>query len=167
MANQCNQEIIKAYLEKEHLTFQLDEEIGIFRLSIPGPHCLHQVVIHLIPERDTIIFLLVHHLRVEEDHPRIMEVLKALCDLNYTLMVGAYEWDIRDGEVRYKVGARLDENGLTYEQFRSYLFLMLITADRNYPIFQKIIWGGKTYKEALEESMMEEKKTEATIPEKI
>lgn len=46
---------------------------------------------------------------------RLAEMLMALGWINYSIIIGKFSYDPRDGEVQLSVGVPIDENDFTYE----------------------------------------------------
>lgn len=73
--------------------------------------------------------------------------------LNYSIILGKFSYDPRDGEVNFAINVPVDENTFTYEQFEHCLRVMALSVDKYTPIFKAIVAGTKPLEEFLKEEM--------------
>jgi hypothetical protein len=64
--------------------------------------------------------------------------------VNYGLVLGAFEVDLRDGEARYHVSHLIGDGRLEDEVIRRIIGSALSTADRYFPAYMRVLFGGDT-----------------------
>lgn len=81
---------------------------------------------------DTVYFYVDHYLVARADAPTTDALLRHLMELNWRLLVGKFEWDPSDGEVRIAMVMNTDSN-FDRRAFRSLVRALQDQADRLYP----------------------------------
>jgi len=61
---------------------------------------------------------------------------------NFGILIGNFELDFRDGEVRYKTSADVEDTPLTRTFIKNLLVANLGTADRYFPGLMKVLYAG-------------------------
>ncbi len=70
--------------------------------------------------------------------------------INYEALLGNFEMDVDDGELRFRVTFPLDEAEISDAQIERAIVVASMMADRNYPAFLGLIHAGLDPKAALE-----------------
>lgn len=81
---------------------------------------------------DTVYFYVDHYLVARSDAASTDPLLRHLMELNWRLLVGKFEWDPSDGEVRLAMVMNTDSN-FDRRAFRSLVRALQDQADRLYP----------------------------------
>jgi len=68
------------------------------------------------------------------------------------LLLGNFEFDVNDGEVRFKCSADLEDADLPHAQFENLLLIGLSVMDRYFPGLQRVIQGTADAAAAIEEA---------------
>ncbi len=79
------------------------------------------------------------------------EVAKFLHMANYGLIVGNFEFDYSDGEIRFKSSVMAPAQDITNELIRHLLYANVVTVDRYFPGIMGIIYAGRTAEDCIEE----------------
>ncbi|MHC5673518.1 GTPase [Nostoc sp.] len=90
-----------------------------------------------------------------------LQIAEFLTRANYGLNIGNFEMDFRDGEVRYKTSIFLGDNELDYPVIRRIVYSNLSTIDDYFPAIMKVIYGGMSAEEAVNQIEGEEEDQEA------
>lgn len=75
----------------------------------------------------------------------LLELLMALGQINYQIILGKFAYDPRDGEVRFSITVPTDENTLTYEQFQHCMRVLVATVEHYRSPLEQIARGEKTH----------------------
>jgi hypothetical protein len=94
-----------------------------------------------------IVFYTIYPLRAPED--KRMQAAEFTARVNYGLVLGNLELDMNDGELRYKTSADVAAGPFTIQLLRSLMQINLSTADRYYPAFAAMLYGGATPADAV------------------
>jgi hypothetical protein len=123
-------------------------------LSIAGRWTDYQVSFQWMSELEALHLACAFDLKVPE--ARRPEVLKLLAMVNEQLWVGHFDLWSDEGMVMYR-NALLLAGGATASgrQCEALLKSALEAAERCFPAFQYVIWGGKTAKDAIDATMFE------------
>lgn len=148
MANQVSFSDIVRGLEKDDWKFEASDESTI-RMGFSGKNGRFQVVIRFLKEKDLIQILVFYPFNVPEDFRLI--ICEAIARMNHGLLFSSAEMDMNDGEIRCRGSMPVDEAPFYWEQFQTILVTTISTADKYYPCFMNIIYGGKTPKNAVAE----------------
>lgn len=99
-------------------------------------------------------FLAFPDIKVTDD--RRSSIYEALALVNEQLWIGHFELWSSSGILLYRHAAMLgDEPALTIDQAELMIDAAIDECERFYPVFQFVLWGGKTPKEAIAASMIE------------
>jgi hypothetical protein len=83
----------------------------------------------------------------ERFRPAAMEFITLA---NYGLVIGNFEMDAKDGEIRYHVSHLMEENILTDETIRRLFATAMGTADRYFPALMRVLFAGETPEDAVD-----------------
>jgi len=70
---------------------------------------------------------------------------------NYGLIVGNFEMDYRDGQVRYKTSIDIEGGELTPKMIENIVYANLMTMDDYFPGFMEVMYGAKEPAAVIEE----------------
>ena len=94
-----------------------------------------------------IVFYTLYPIRAPEE--KRQQAAEFAARVNYGLVMGNLELDMHDGEVRYKTSADVNSTPFTLPLLRSLMQINLSTADRYYPGFASLLYGGVTPADAV------------------
>ena len=80
---------------------------------------------------------------------RYLEVAEFITKTNYGMVIGNFEMDFRDGEVRYKTSVDVEGSELTYEICRQVVVTNVMLMDRYLPGIMAVITGALTPAQAI------------------
>lgn len=114
--------------------------------SLENGRC--DTIIDIRPEANTVLIYCISPVRVPlNQRQRIAEFITRA---NYHLILGNFEMDMNDGDVRYKNAFIYDDfHELSDESFLRYLFTSLHMLDRYLPGIMAVIYGGVTPMQAI------------------
>jgi len=116
------------------------ETYNAIEMGVAGEHGNYRLVALVDAERSIVRFLIFVEGRVPELRRR--EVMEFLTRANYGLLLGNFEIDLADGEVRFKNAIDIEDSPLTYEQYHNMLYVALATMDRYFPGLQRVAQGS-------------------------
>ena len=82
---------------------------------------------------------------------KLFEVAEFLHRANYGLILGNFEMDFRDGEIRYKVSIDIEDNQPNPDHINNMIDCALAMSDRYCPGVGAVIYAGKSAEEACNE----------------
>lgn len=142
-------DVLKQTLAEEQVSYQpLPHDPLSLAIRFEGLHGEWVSVATVREERQEFVFYSVLHQFVEEDaRPRVAEYLMRA---NYGLVVGNFEMDFDDGEVRFRTGIDVEDDRLSEALTRALIYSNWVTMDRYLPGLQAVVRGEMAPNEAIE-----------------
>jgi hypothetical protein len=82
------------------------------------------------------------------DHKR-MAMAEFLTRVNYSTVIGNFEMDLSDGEVRYKTSIDVQDDHLSSNLVRNLIYTNVVIMDRYLPAIMNVIYGNVPPAEAI------------------
>lgn len=133
-------ETVLAHLEADNVESRRIGDHTAVEMGVAGDNGSYRMVIVVDAERSVVRFLTFVEGKVPEHRRR--DVMEFLTRANYGLLLGNFEIDLSDGEVRFKVAREAESSELTHEQFQNDLYLSVALMDRYFPGLQRVIQGS-------------------------
>lgn len=146
---------IKGYFEKENLHYVplTREKPGIFFLGISAEFSRFHCVADL--KEDIKIFLFYAVCSINTPKDKIDLIVKFLTRINYGRMIGNFELDINDGEIRYKISLNYEDIDLTHTVIHNIVSTCIASMDIVTPIIASLVYGALTLEEAIAKATTE------------
>ena len=94
---------ITDFLTEDNWMFSFHEETGIFQFVLRLKGALKRVNYVIDVQEDAYIVYAISPLGADEKNPKMMaNMAEFICHANYSMKMGNFEFDYRDGEVRFK-----------------------------------------------------------------
>ncbi len=137
------------YLTEDDWKFTVLEGDGALVLSFRGKSGSWQCYGRADEEKECFSFysILPPH-AAEEKKPAVAEFITRA---NYGLIIGNFEMDFRDGQVRYKTSIDIEGGELTSKLIENVIYANLTTMDDYFPGLMSVMYGDKDPAEAIEE----------------
>ena len=136
------------HCEANELSFAIFREEKRIRLNICRRHALYTC--HLRISNDDEIFQIhMNYPVLAKDEKMRPQVTEFFTRVNYGLVLGSFELDLRDGESRYHISHIIGEGRLEDEVIRRIIGSALSTADRYFPAYMRVLFGGDTPEDAV------------------
>ncbi len=100
-------------------------------------------------EQEQFIFYSIMETKVPED--KRQAIAEFITRANYGMVIGNFEMDFSDGEVRYKTSIDVEGGELTTTMFKNLVYPNVRMMDRYLPGIMRVIYGGATPEEAIQE----------------
>jgi hypothetical protein len=136
---------VRALLDAEKLKFDEpnipinpdSEVIATFRMPVRGLHGEWICIVRVFPESERLLVysILSENVPVER-RPRLAELFVRI---NYGLVLGNFEMDWEDGEVRYKTSMDLESITPTATVVRNLIFSNFFSTDRYFDVIEEAI----------------------------
>ena len=141
--------VLGEFLEEDGWHPTPNPERFTYRMAFAGRNgsfsCLATIKVNL----QQFLFYVYAPVKVPEEAQ--MAVAEFLTRANYGLRIGNFEFDYSDGEVRYKTSLDFEGNTLNDEFLRHTIYAAVQTMDRYMPGLMRVIYGGATPFEAIDE----------------
>jgi hypothetical protein len=143
-------ETIIEYFERDGWKYRRLPGHDALEMGLSGEKGTYRLVVVVDGERSIVRFLTFLEGKVPETRRR--EVMEYLTRANYGLLLGNFELDLGDGEVRFKVGTDIEGIAFSYEQYQSTLYVSVAMMDRYVPGLQKVVQGSADAAAAIAEA---------------
>jgi len=133
-------ENVLAHLEQDGVQFRRIGGHPAVEMAVAGDNGSYRMVIVVDAERAVVRFLTFVEGKVPEHRRR--DVMEFLTRANYGLLLGNFEIDLSDGEVRFKAACETETGALSHAVFQNNLYLSVALMDRYFPGLQRVIQGS-------------------------
>ncbi len=135
--------LLASYIDKMGYVYEINttNKVPEMSLTMRGENNQFDMRIFIDEARKVVYVCVNRLLYCPASHPRHALMMQRLMELNWQLLVGKYEWDKEDGEVRLSYTFST-ENGLGYESFAACFQALIMTADQHYPELMRIMWAS-------------------------
>jgi hypothetical protein len=142
---------IADYLTEDDWNFSFDEERGAFKFGLKlGTKIKTLSYVVYVKERGYIVYA-VSPISADESDPNVMsEIAEFICRANYGLVMGNFEFDFHDGEIRYKVHVVSDDEVPSSDIIRRSIYCPAIMFKRYAPGIVNVIFNDMPAETAIE-----------------
>jgi hypothetical protein len=137
------------YLTEDDWKFTVLEGDGALVLSFRGKSGSWQCFGRADEDKECFSFYSILPPHASED--RRQAVADFITRANYGLIIGNFEMDFRDGQVRYKTSIDVEGGELTSKMIENLVHANLMTMDDYFPGFMQVMFGDKDPAQAVEE----------------
>ncbi|HZT80848.1 MAG TPA: YbjN domain-containing protein [Gemmataceae bacterium] len=137
------------YLTEDDWKFTVLEGDGAFVLSFRGKAGSWQCFGRADEEKECFTFYSILPPHAPED--KRLKVAEFVTRANYGLIIGNFELDFRDGQVRYKTSIDIEGGELTHKMVENLIYANLTTMDDYFPGFMSVMYGDREPAEAIDE----------------
>ena len=140
-------QVIQECLDSMDLSYDVDSENQKVQLQYTGDNGNWKIAIAVFEDEGEIMAVSVMPDPVPYDRRRI--VSEFIARMNYGFVIGGFDIDFDDGEVRYKAGTSIPSTGITVEMIQPLIISGIVNADEHFfSTFVEIMSGEKTPAEA-------------------
>jgi hypothetical protein len=147
-------EVLEAYFEARGWACERTGD-GEIIASAPGSWAQYELRGVWRPEDQVLQFLAFPDVKVAAD--KRLAIYETLGLINEQLWLGHFELWSSSGLIVFRYAALVDggDDGLSFEQAESLSEAALEECERFYPVFQFVLWGGKSPSEAISAALIE------------
>lgn len=140
---------IKIFFTEDDWKFTEIEGRGAIRMGFSGDNAQWNCFAQAREEQEQIVFYSVAAFQIPEE--RRTEAALFIARANYGMIIGNFEIDLGDGEVRYKTAADFEGTELTSALIKPLVYANVLTMDRYVKGLMAVGFGGKSAEEAIAE----------------
>jgi hypothetical protein len=100
-------------------------------------------------EQEQFVFYSIFPVRTPED--KMDEVAEFITRANYGMIIGNFELDYGDGEIRYKTSVDIEEVDISEPLIRHMIYANVLTMDKYFPGLMRVLYAGINPVSAIEE----------------
>lgn len=136
------------HCEENGLRFSVDAEKQRVSLSICVKHAMYCCSLGVTHE-DSIFRIHVNLPVLAKDEKVRLSAAEFITRANFGLVLGNFEMDMSDGEIRYRISHFIPDGGLADSTIRNLISTALNTSDRYFPALMRLLFAGETAEDAV------------------
>lgn len=122
---------------KEDWSFSKEQGQSALRLAFAGDHGQWNCLAKTLEDQRQFIFYSISPLSASQS--RLPEVAEFITRINYGLIIGNFELDFKDGEIRYKTSIDVEGIALTNTLIEQLVYTNVLTMDKYLPGIKGVI----------------------------
>ncbi len=139
---------MKAFFDSDDWnTTELEEVPNVLRMGFRGDDAEWRCYAQANEQREIFLFYSVAQLKVPDG--RRVAVAEFLTRANYGMLIGNFEMDVNDGEVRFKTSVDVEGTTLGLPLARRIVYANVMTMDRYLGGIMGVAFGGLEPREAI------------------
>lgn len=91
-------------------------------------------------EQEQFVFYSIFPVRTPEN--RLAEMAEFITRANYGMIIGNFELDYSDGEIRYKTSVDVEDVALDDQLIRHMIYANVLTMDKYFPGLMRVLYAG-------------------------
>ena len=127
------------YLQTENWNFSVERERQIILTSATGDNGTYRIILDLKEEAHILIVYV--YLPSKVPLEKRLQVAEYITRANYGLVIGNFELDFKDGEVRYKGSLEYADGDLPHKMMDQLIQKCAYTMNRYFPGLMRVIFG--------------------------
>lgn len=142
-------ETIVNFFHQENWQFQENLEIQSLNLGFQGKNGKYECCAIAREEQQQIVFYSILPIQTPEN--KRSTVAEFITRANYGIIIGNFELDFTDGEIRYKTSIDVDGNGLNFDLIQNLVYANIMMMDEYLPGIIAVINNNVSPEEAIKE----------------
>jgi hypothetical protein len=140
---------VVSFFKKDDWRFEQIQGKTILRMGFSGRNGNWQCFAQARDEQEQFIFYSIAPVNVPEDKRHI--VAEFITRANYGMIIGNFEMDFSDGEIRYKTSIDVEGGELSFSLAKQMVYANVVMMDKYLPGIMAIIYAGKSPLDAVTE----------------
>jgi len=136
----------RRFLDEDDWRYRVLEDNAIIKFGVHGESADFVCFVDVRAERICLLYVIAPN-RVPQH--RRQAVAEFLARANYGLIIGCFELDMEDGELRYRCGVDVEDGELTATMAKNMTYTAISTMDRYYQGLMAVVYGDIDPKAAI------------------
>ncbi len=143
-------ELVINFFKENNWSFSQHESEPILKIAYQGENGEWSCIARTREDPSQLVFYSIFPMNIPEK--KRVAIAEFLTRINYGLIVGNFEMDFQDGEVRYKTySIDLENNPLALESIRKLIFVNVMTMDKYLPGIMSVIYANIPLAQAIKQ----------------
>ena len=142
-------EIVGRFLEEDDWPYSLVEGRTVYKTGFEGKNGQFTCYAQERIEQDQFVFYSIFPVRTPDN--RLHEVAEFITRANYGMIIGNFELDYADGEIRYKTSVDIEDVDMVEPLVRHLIYANVLTMDKYFPGLMRVLYAGIDPADAIEE----------------
>ena len=137
------------FFQKDDWAVSIVEDRLILKTGFNGDHGEFSCYAQAREEQEQFVFYSIFPVKInQKDHLSVMEFITWA---NFGMIIGNFELDLNDGEVRYKTSIDLEGVEIQAGMLRNLVYANVLTMDKYFTGLMRVVYGGITPEDAIKE----------------
>jgi hypothetical protein len=133
-------ESVERFLIKDDWPYSLVDGREVYKTGFEGKNGQFTCYAQERAEQQQLVFYSIFPVRTPED--RTDEVTEFITRANYGMIIGNFELDYGDGEIRYKTSVDVEDVALEDPLVRHLIYANVLTMDKYFPGLMRVLYAG-------------------------
>lgn len=142
-------EAVRRFLEEDDWPISQVEGRSVYKTGFEGKNGQFTCYAQERTEQDQFVFYSVFPVRAPDS--KQADVAEFLTRANYGMIIGNFELDYADGEIRYKTSVDVEELDVIDPLIRHMIYANVLTMDKYFPGLMRVLYAGIAPMDAIEE----------------
>jgi hypothetical protein len=140
-------EVLVDFFQQDQWDFIQPKGETVLRSMFQGENGQWTCYAWVIEEKKRVAFYSICPVNVPEERRNLLSEL--VTRANYCLLMGNFEMDYSDGEIRFKTSIDVSGDRITFALLRQLIYTNVLTMDQYLPSIMAVIYGNATPEEAI------------------
>lgn len=137
------------FLTDDSWPFSRVEGRPVFKTAFEGKNGQFTCYAQERAEQDQFVFYSVFPVRAPEN--RLADIAEFITRANFGMIIGNFELDYADGEIRYKTSVDVEDAELVQPILRHLVYANVLTIDKYFPGLMRVLYAGIAPQDAITE----------------
>lgn len=142
-------DIVGHFLEEDDWPVSQVEGRSVYKTGFEGKNGQFTCYAQERTEQQQFVFYSIFPVRTPEN--KLPEVAEFVTRANYGMIIGNFELDYADGEIRYKTSVDIEDVELTEPLVRHMVYANVLTMDKYFPGMMRVLYAGIAPADAIDE----------------
>jgi len=157
---------LRRFLDDDDWRYRVVEDNAIIKFSVQGESADFECFADVKEERNICLLYIIAPNRVPQH--RRLAAAEFLVRANYGLILGCFELDMEDGELRYRCGVDVEDSELSLAMAKNMIYTAISTMDRYYQGLMAVAYGDIDPKVAIAKSEKQDRnRSGSSVPDDI
>jgi hypothetical protein len=140
---------VEKFLKEDDWPYNLIEGRSVFKTGFEGKNGQFTCYAQERVEQDQFVFYSIFPVRAAEN--KINDVAEFITRANYGMIIGNFELDYSDGEIRYKTSVDVEDIHQIEPLVQHIMYSNVLTMDKYFNGLMRVLYGGIDPADAVEE----------------
>jgi len=137
------------FLEEDDWPYSLMESRPVYKTGFEGKNGQFTCYAQERTEQQQFVFYSIFPVKVPDN--KMNDLAEFITRANYGMIIGNFELDYADGEVRYKTSVDVEDVDLVEPLVRHMIYANVLTMDKYFPGLMRVLYAGISPADAVNE----------------
>jgi hypothetical protein len=141
--------VVEQFLEEDDWPYSLVEGRTVYKTGFEGKNGQFTCYAQERTEQEQFVFYSIYPVRTPDN--KFAQVAEFVTRANYGMIIGNFELDYTDGEIRYKTSIDIEDVDVSEPLIRHMIYANVLTMDKYFPGLMRVLYAGIDPVTAIEE----------------